>query len=115
MPKTKNNVRRHFRFDYLGPVRLFWDDPQGRTKYLQVLCLDISENGLRVDASEQLPTNTRVSLRAELIELSGTAIVRHSKPQGDRFVLGLELSSALMEQALKLIQSPAVLRTPNQM
>jgi hypothetical protein len=113
--KAKKNNRRHFRIHYLGPVRLFWDDAEGRTKYLQVLCLDISENGLRVDSSESLPMNTRVSLRADLIELAGTAIVRHIHGQGSRFILGLELSPALMEQALKLTRNPALLLTPTQM
>lgn len=114
MQKAKKNNRRHFRFHYLGPVRLFWDDAEGRTKYLQVLCLDISENGLRVESNESLPVNTRVSLRADLIELAGTAIVRHVQGQGSHFILGLELSPALMEQALKLTRNPAVLRTPTQ-
>ena len=113
--KARKNSRRQVRFCYSGPVRLFWDDAEGRTKYLQALCLDISENGLRVDSNESLPMNTRISLRADLIELAGAAIVRHVHEQGSRFVLGLELSPALMEQALKLTRNPALLRTPTQM
>ena len=112
--KVRKHNRRQARFYYSGPVRLFWDDAGGRTKYLQAWCLDISENGLRVDSNESLPMNTRVSSRADLIELAGTAIVRHVHEQGSRFVLGLELSPALMEQALKLTRNPAMLRTPAQ-
>lgn len=114
MQKAKKNSRRHFRFHYIGPVRLFWDDAEGRTKYLQVWCLDISENGLRVDSNESLPMNTRVSLRADLIELAGTAIVRHIHGRGSHFILGLELSPGLREQALKLTRNPALLHTPTQ-
>ena len=114
MQKGKRKVRRDSRFPYLGPVRLFWDDAKGATRYLQVLCLDVSESGLRVDSHEPLPVNTRVSLRADLIELAGTAIVRRIEAQGSRFILGLELSPALMDQALKLTRNPALLRTPHQ-
>jgi hypothetical protein len=113
--KARKHTRRQVRLYYSGPVRLFWDDAEGRTKYLQAVCLDISENGLRVDSNESLPVNTRVSLRADLVELAGTAIVRRVHEQGSRFILGLELSAALMEQALKLTRNPALLSTPTQL
>ena len=93
-------------------MRLFWDDAGGRTRYVSVLSLDISENGLQVDSSEPLPVNTRVSLRADLIEFAGVAVVKHVEAQGSRFLLGLELSPSLMEQALKLTRNPALLVTP---
>jgi PilZ domain len=114
VPKGRKHNRRQVRFYYSGPVRLFWDDAEGRTKYLEALCVDISENGLRVDSNESLPMNTRVSLRADLIELAGTAIVRHIHGQDSHFILGLEFSPALVEQALKLTRNPALLRTPTQ-
>jgi hypothetical protein len=111
--KARKNVRRHFRSPYLGPVRLFWNDAGGHTKYTQALCLDISESGLRVDTAEPVPTSTRVSVRADHIDFAGTAVVRHIESQGSRFILGLELSPSLVDQALKLSRNPALLRTPN--
>ena len=114
MKRVKDNVRRHPRLRYSGPVRLFWDDACGRTRYVPVLSLDISENGLKIDSLESIPVSTRVSLRAELIEFAGAAIVRRIELRGARFEIGLELGPSLMEQVLKLTKDPALLVTPGE-
>lgn len=67
-------------------------------------CLDLSEGGLRVEAPQSIPARTPVSLRAEGIQFSGNASVKHQRRQGSNYVLGLELSEALRDKVLAAIR-----------
>ena len=63
-------------------------------------CLDISEEGIRVEVPESIPARTNVMLRAEQLNLTGSAIVKHIERQGLSYFLGLELSQALLARTL---------------
>ncbi len=75
----------------------FESNAQGRS-------LDVSEDGLRIDLPEPIPLHSTVSLRAESIDLAGSATVKHVSRRGTKIVLGLELSQALRDRALALIR-----------
>jgi hypothetical protein len=101
-----NNRRRSRRFAYLGPLSIFWENERGQAKYLRAKFLDISERGLRVEIPEPVPVGAYVSLRADRIILSGSAVVRHVERCGAKYFLGLELSALLKEQAFALFREP---------
>jgi hypothetical protein len=101
---SKKDTRRHTRIPFLGAVRISWEDAHGLRKYAQGRCLDVSEDGLRIDAPEPIPLHSTVSLRAEAIDLAGSATVKHVARRGTKIVLGLELSHALRDRALALIR-----------
>jgi hypothetical protein len=106
------DIRRHHRIPYVGPVRLSWEDDQGRPKFIQAKCVDISETGLRVEVSEPIPVRTSLQLRAERINLSGSAAVKHSVRYGSRYLLGLQLSQVLQDKTLAMVREPWALRGP---
>jgi hypothetical protein len=107
-----SDVRKHRRIPYMGPIRLSWEDERGQPRFVQSKCVDISERGLRVEAPQPIPVRTCVMLRAERINLSGSATVRHSERYGAKYLLGIELSQILHEKTLALVREPWALRNP---
>lgn len=97
---ARNDIRRHHRIPYLGPVRISWEGARGERKYAQVKSCDVSEGGLRVEVPEAIPTRTTVWLRADRIQFSGSATVKHVTRVGAKYILGLELSQAIRGEAL---------------
>ena len=96
----------------MGPIRLSWEDERGQPRFVQAKCLDISESGLRVETSQPIPLRTGLILRAERINLSGPATVRHSQRYGAKYILGIELSQVLHEKTLAMVREPWALRGP---
>jgi len=104
--------RRHRRIRYLGPVRLFWDDEYGRTKYVEAKFLNISEGGVRIEVSEPLAAGAKISLRADRIKMVGSAVVKHVERSGSKYIIGLELSQTLRDQASAFIRDPWAVHPP---
>lgn len=96
------NSRQHGRIRYTGPVRLAWEE-RGEPRYAQATCIDLSANGLRVEAPVGMPPRSRVSLRIDELKLSASALLKHVARRGSKYILGLELSHALQEEALAAI------------
>ena len=104
--------RRHGRIPYDGPVRLSWEDEHGHVLYAQGKCMDVSEGGLRIEVQEWVPVRTYVTLRADRIDVSGTAVVKHVRRRGTRFVVGLAISQQLRLKGLaKLLDTRKVTAT----
>ena len=102
---SKADIRRHERLPYLGPVFISWEDKHGLPKYAQARCRDVSEGGLRIEVPEPIPVHSRISLRADRIDLHGSATVKHIARYGSKYILGLNLSQALRDKALAVIRS----------
>jgi hypothetical protein len=97
---------------YRAPVSVFWDDDQGSTKYVHVKFLDISEGGMRIEVPEPIPIGAHISLRAERMNLVGSAVVKHAVRCGSKYLLGLELSEMLRDQVVALIRDPSAVQPP---
>jgi hypothetical protein len=87
-------------------VRISWEDARGLRNYGIGKCVDVSEDGLRIEVAEAIPLHSHVSLRAEGINFSGSATVKHVARRGSKFILGLELSHGLRDQVLALLRQP---------
>ncbi len=72
---------------------LKWQDSQGQSRFLQVRALDISESGVRIEASEPIEARTRLQIWIEQYDTSGDAVVRHCTHRGNHYVLGMEFGS----------------------
>ena len=99
------NSRRHARVSYTGAVRLSWEE-QGVPRYASGRCIDLSSNGLRVEATVGIPLRSRISLRIDELKLSAAALLKHVSRRGAKYVLGLELSQALHEKVLAAMTQP---------
>jgi hypothetical protein len=99
LPQREN--RRHERIPYLSGVHVSWEDESGLNKYARAKGLDISAEGLRIELSEPIPVFSRLSLRADQINMGGSASVRHARRHGCKYVLGLSLSQSLEKAFLR--------------
>jgi hypothetical protein len=98
MPTAKN-IRRHRRIPYSGPVRISWEE-HGQARFATGKCLDISEDGMRIESPLAIPRGTSIHLAADRIKLAGAAIVKHTDRRGSKHLLGLELSSAVLTKTI---------------
>jgi hypothetical protein len=90
------DLRRHCRVPYASPLDI-GSTTNGETKVVHATLLEISLGGMRVEVPEPFPIGTLVTLRADAIHLSGSAVVRHASQVGTKFILGLELTSETRE------------------
>jgi len=100
-------ARKHPRIAYGAPVTISWEDAIGAPKYARASFTDISEGGLRIEVLSNVSVRTYVSLRAERLNLSGSATVRYVVRTGSKYRIGLELSQPLRGRALAAVQSLA--------
>jgi hypothetical protein len=100
----KKDHRRHQRIPYLGAVRISWEDERGVARYAKAKCLDVSEEGLRIEVEDPIPVRSTISLREERIKVGGSATVRYTAWHGVKHVLGLNLSETLEKNSLNLAE-----------
>jgi PilZ domain-containing protein len=103
MSSSRKNARTHSRIPFVSPIRLSWED-SAVPRFASGKCLDISQGGLHVEITQEIPVGTRVMLSVEKLKLTGPAVVKHVARRGGKFDLGLELSQALHEQTLAAIR-----------
>ena len=97
--------RQYRRVPYCGPARISWEDEHGLTRFAHGKCIDVSEGGLRIEMSEPLPVRSRISLRADRINLSGSATVRNIRWRGCKYILGLNLTQTQAVEVLSAIRA----------
>jgi len=100
----RRDIRRHERIPCTLPVRLSWTAPDGSEGYARGKCRDISTEGLRVETTETIPTQSQVSLRVETLDVAGSARVRYFRRGPMRNVIGLELSQQVRQQLLDALR-----------
>lgn len=89
------NMRRHRRIPCINPIRISWEE-QGEPRFAVSKCIDISETGLRIESPYPVRTGTLILLKSERIKLSGSAKVKHSVRHGSKYLLGLQLTQAIL-------------------
>jgi hypothetical protein len=89
-----------------------WADAPGHTRYVQAKSLDISQSGIRIEAPEPIAVSTSLWLRADSINLAGSAVVKHVSRHGSVYIVGLELSESVSKQALALTRKLWALGAP---
>ncbi len=90
----RKDTRRHARVPYVGPVAISWTE-RGEARYARGRSINVSASGLRLELPVSVPAGTEIVLRAERINISGSARVRHVTRYGGKFLIGIELSDAL--------------------
>jgi hypothetical protein len=93
-PMIGKNNRRHRRIPFVAPARISWED-QGRPSFAIVRCIDLSEEGMRIEVTQAIRPGTRIQIAAEHIRFSGSASVRRADRCGAKYMLGLQLTQAM--------------------
>jgi curved DNA-binding protein CbpA len=74
------------------PLEISWKDSQGNSHTMTGQAIDVSNSGIRVEASEPIEMDVEVYVRAERYGLTGSTALRHCSRRGSRYVLGLEFN-----------------------
>lgn len=93
--QQKKEHRNHPRKGFGALVRILWEDTSGQRRSCVARCLDISERGLRGEVADPLPTRILVKIQAPEHGLLGMASVRHCRPRGMKWTIGLEFCGGL--------------------
>jgi len=88
-------LRRHPRIQYAGIVFLSWKTFDGQRNHVLGRSLDVSERGIALMLATRIPVGSFVRVRAEGLNLDGSATVRRFARLPGGYVLGLELSESL--------------------
>jgi hypothetical protein len=88
------NHRRHRRIPYLAPVRISWEE-QGLPSFAIARCIDLSEEGMRIEVAQAVRPGTRLQIAAEHFKFTGSASVRRVDRRGSKYMLGLQLTQAM--------------------
>ena len=86
--------RQDLRFRFMGVVFLHWIEADDEN-YVMGKCVDISMGGLGVEVALRIPVGTEVKVRAEWVNLDGSATVRRASRRGAVFQIGLQLKHPL--------------------
>jgi hypothetical protein len=93
--RSSGPLRRHIRQAYESTVQISWKDNRGQLKTITAKCLDISAEGVRLEASAPIPARTSVNLHAARYGALGGASVRHCTRSTLKYFIGVEFTSAL--------------------
>jgi hypothetical protein len=104
---AQHNLRRNRRIPYLGPIKISWEE-RGEPRYSLARCVDISETGIRIESSHPVRPGTMIQLAAERIQLSGAATVKHSVRHGSKYLLGIQLTRAIIGDRITQMEGPPV-------
>jgi hypothetical protein len=67
----------------------------------------MSLDGLRIETTETIPTQSQVSLRVEKVGVAGSARVRYFRRGPMRNIIGLELNQNIHQQLLDALRQKA--------
>jgi len=106
MPAEKNR-RRYRRIPWINPVRISWEE-RDQPRFALAKCINISEFGIRLESPCPVQPGTRIMLASERIKLTGSATVRHMVRHGSKYLLGLQLTSAILGKTIAELESQPI-------
>jgi|SRR5580698_42855 PilZ domain len=101
---TNKNKRRHRRIPYGAPIRISWEE-QFVPSFAIARCVDLSEEGMRIEVSQAIRPGTRIQIAAEQFKFTGSASVRRQDRRGAKYLLGLQLTQAMRPDKVAEIEA----------
>ena len=72
-----------------------WQDPRGLIQKLKARCLDLSEEGARLETDSPVPARTRITINCLPFGSLGMASVRTCQRHSLKYWIGVEFTSSL--------------------
>ena len=88
------DIRTAERRPFQGAVQVSWQTRSGEMKIIRAECIDLSEQGARIECEQPIDLQTNVYLQAPRYGLMGNASVRYCRRSGIKHIVGLLFSSA---------------------
>jgi len=89
-PDIRSCERRPFQ----GAVQVSWQARSGEMKLIRAKCLDLSDQGMRIECQQAFEVRANVYLQAPAFGLVGNASVRYCRRSGMKHIIGLMFSAA---------------------
>jgi|SRR5580698_2989831 hypothetical protein len=86
------DIRNGQRWPFHGVVQISWQ-AGGETKTIRAKCLDMSDQGARIECQQAIDFRTNVYVQAPSYGLMGNATVRYCRRSGMKHIVGLLFSS----------------------
>jgi hypothetical protein len=91
--QNTEDVRSGERRPFQSVVQISWQNRSGEMKTIRAKCLDLSDQGARIECEQPIDFHTNVYLRAPAHGLMGNATVRYCRRSGMKHFVGLLFSS----------------------
>ncbi|HUE03487.1 MAG TPA: PilZ domain-containing protein [Bryobacteraceae bacterium] len=91
------DVRRGERRPFQSDVRVSWLSRSGEMTMIRAKCIDLSEQGARIECQQPIEPRTSVYLQAPRHGPMGNATVRFCRRKGMKHIVGLLFSAAAGE------------------
>lgn len=88
-------MRRHARQPFETQVQVTWKDSRGQLKNIRARCVDLSDEGARLETDTPIPSRTSITITSARYGSLGTASVRHCVRHTLRYHVGVEFTSSL--------------------
>ncbi len=93
--RARTQKRWHERTPLPELVSLTWRDKNGQERVHKCRILDLSRLGMCVSIPYKLEFRSFIHVSAPTLKLTGTATIRHQKPEGLNYVTGIEFVGGL--------------------
>jgi hypothetical protein len=98
--------KRHYRrIHCVKPIRISWEE-KGEPRFVYAKCIEISENGLRIELPYQVRAGSTILLREDSLGLATSATVKHLIRKGGKCMLGLHLRQSILAKTIALLDCP---------
>src|SRR5579864_1990880 len=104
MISTKDK-RHNRRIQYVKPIRIAWEE-NGEPRFAYAKCIEISENGVRIELPYQVRAGSTILLREDSLGLTTSATVKHLIRKGGKCFLGLHLRQGILAKTIALLDGP---------
>jgi hypothetical protein len=88
-------MRRHPRLPFEVPMQVSWKDSRGQVQNLRTKCLDLSDEGARLETDAPIPPRTSISLQSARHGSLGMASVRSCVRHTLKYWIGVEFTASL--------------------
>jgi hypothetical protein len=86
-------IRTDERRPFQGVVNVSWQTRSGATRIIRAKCIDLSDQGARIECEDPIDLHASVYLQAPAYGPMGDASVRYCRRTGLKYIVGLLFSS----------------------
>lgn len=101
---ARKDKRRHRRICYVNPIRVSWEE-NGEPRFAFAKCIEISENGVRIELPYPVRIGASILLREDGMKLATSATVKHLIRRGGKCLLGLNLRQGILAKTIAQLES----------
>jgi PilZ domain len=94
----KLEKRRYDRYSISASLQIGWDTESGEARFSQAKCLDVSDQGMRLETPQPIPVRSLIMIRANTrgLRIPGQGSVRYCIRSGQGYRVGVEFGGKVV-------------------